>query len=365
MSILQGKRRFATLFALVLAMIVGGTAYMSFAQAPSVTISGNPPVQPKACTQAPGGTAPAFVQGTQVNLSFAGYRNRETLDILFTLPDGRVLDLDEMRKLTGPSTPVPPTTPPPPTDEGGDLFLVEPTSTAWPQGCYTVTGRGLSSGQAAQGFLVIDPTPIENSVPPAGLTVVDIATNQNTALENATIKISGNGFAAGESVTIDVVQPDGTRIAFPSVPSTSANGEFTLYFRFSQARLIGAHAFIATGESSELVGTSPFTVLPDDPRATPPTDMRAIVTPDPINPALRKVTLQGEFFNPNEGVNIELRTANAAFTFGKIYFLTSLRTNAQGKFATTFTLDQRYPTGTYAIRAMGTDSGKAALVNLP
>jgi hypothetical protein len=106
-----------------------------------------------------------------------------------------------------------------------------------------------------------------------------------------------------------------------------------------------------------------FTLKATPAEATSGSALKAIVMDDPQNPLSHRVEIQGQLFTPLEGVILQLHLPYYPLAPGSetMLSLPLQRANAQGKFSLVFTLDQRYPTGTYSLTATGSTSDAIAV----
>jgi hypothetical protein len=340
---------------LAMAAVLGMAAYVAFAGEPAaLDITGGAQKAPCLKAGEGGGAVAAAVQGTQVSFDFSGYAAGETVAVAVTYPDGRVLDLASAINADGLTSPVPPQIASPlKADEGGDIYFVYKPGRRWPAGCYTFTTLGLTSGKQDTSYLVIlpDATPVASQA--------TLSVGPATAPRGAMVELTGSGYLASELISLTAKLPDGTRESLPQVPVASLSGKFTLSIKFSDTRQLGNYTFIAQGRSSGFLATADF-VLVGAPVVTPTLKLQILVAPDKLNSTSHRVEIQGEKFNPGEGVTLQLVVPAPTPTHGVVYPLATIKADVNGKIAVAFTLDQRYPSGNYTVRAEGGVSGKVA-----
>lgn len=361
----------ATVLGLSLAVVLGVVAFVSSAQVipPALAITGTTLFGP--CPVLFGSPSVLAVQQnnpTAIGFNVSGFQAGEPVEISFRLPDGRVRSLRETIAADG-ALNVRNTAIPQPlvADNGGALFFNYNVGNAWPTGCYLIT----AVGQISQ--ITTPPVPLLITsgtisvctlVPPASLAVGTLAPPYAAAgAPDAAVTINGTGFLAGEPITIDVIQPDGTTAPFFGTPTTSASGDFSFAFLFNASRQIGLYTFRATGATSGCEATGTYTLLaPGIGTITPPA-LTTITSVDPVNPNLLRVEVQGEQFTSGENITFEMReaapppTPGLPGTLGRLYSLAPTTADAGGKFAIVFYLDQSFPSSTYTVIAAGGTSG--------
>lgn len=358
------KRLFTIVLSTLLALVLAGFAYSSLAAGTMAIKSNNMSVCPTT-----GATVQSVAQGEVLKFSLAGYHSGEEVLINFAFPDGRYMDLATAYSLDGvigtmsasqPNTLA--------ADNGGDVYFELKPSIKWPAGCYFVQATGLSSAiVSSDHFVVQAPTP----PPPIGSATMTVGTDPGgkaAAPAGTPLQIAGQGFGANEQITISMIQPNGTKAAFPQAPSTSASGEFVVAFKFNEASLPGTYTFVAQGKQTSYNASATFVLLPL-PVPPAPDTLTVIVTPNSLAPMSYHIEIQGEEFTPTEGITLKLRVPLSTATpssppiYGTTYSLPTVRANNNGKFAVAFdlTVGATYSSGSYLVIAEGSDSKKLAM----
>jgi outer membrane protein assembly factor BamB len=91
-------------------------------------------------------------------------------------------------------------------------------------------------------------------VRPAGAVTARISVKPASGPPTSKVKVNGTGFGPTETVVITF---DATRVARST---TDASGSFSTTFKVPASALPGSHAVVATGRTSGLTATAPFTV---------------------------------------------------------------------------------------------------------
>ncbi len=356
---LYGKRIYAIMLTLALTLVVTVSSYITIAQhfaTPNLTISSD---QGSATCSINNLEVPKTTHNQPFSIQAGGFRDNEVLNINITFPDGRQFDLQSASTLGGPVATTNLNLPSVlRTDLGGELHINYTPDQTWSTGCYQVAAQGLSSGQTATTFLVIETEPIGAPIGGASLAVTNEANGASIGLPDAILRMSGDGFGAGEPITIMMIAPNGATATLSEAPLSSPSGGFEQRFKLAAQQPAGVYTFTATGQSSGYRASAQFELQARIVVPVGDANLTLIVSVDPQNPAIRRIEFQGQRFDANEGIILSLHQPPPSSAMLR---LLHLQTNEHGQFATPLTLDQSMPTGLYQAVAEGTDSGKIAV----
>jgi len=354
MNTFTHKRRYAMAFTLLLVLVFGSFVYISAAAGPAMIAI---PTSMAAVPCTPGGAlVPTAVQGSPVSFNLSDFHANEGIAMSFTFPDGHTLNLPAVLAMDGTMNTLNSTVDPTPNvDDSGELYFSYYLNQSWPIGCYIIQAVGQSSGNEGKTGLMIMAAKVDPPFSPL-LNVHKEADGSASGVRGDTIVMKGEKFAGGVPVLISVKAPDGTVSSFPAQPLTSLDGKFRTTFHFTQASMLGAYIFTASGGGLEEPSAA-FTLIE---APTPPPGigiLNVITTTISLQPPLYKVEVQGNKFNPNDGVKLKLTIP--AYTLGApsstVVDLPMQRANDQGKFMFVFYLDQGSPTGIYNITGTGSN----------
>lgn len=329
-------------------------------------------------------TAPIVVPGDTIGIDIRGFHKQDPVTVNVILPDGRIFKLDEMngtRTLTTTEMR---------TDDGGSFYMEYATTsgaeaeTDWPLGCYTLVAQGKQSKSIAKAAMAVlnseeaivstDEYTKTATFSGALLHVVDHETGQSQATQPDKVDMFGIGFAANETVSLEVTMPDGTTQEFPS-QQTSIIGEFqyTTVFTFTKPLPAGIYTFTAVGETSDYSTTATFAIMQPTQGETSWSAVRILEFPMQTDALTKTVQVQGRRFRPGEVVVITI-TPTSAMTQTSIITQTSAITqtnNAQlftttlfaeadtsGNFAVTVPVKRALQA--YTVRAQGSESDRVA-----
>jgi len=210
-------------------------------------------------------------------------------------------------------------------------FTIPPTSGP---GAHKIVATGATSGGKAE----------------AGLTVAQATITLNPASGNpgAVVTVSGNGFAANESVTLafDANPTYSSRVQATATGQLPATG-----FTIPPTSGLGAHSIVVTGATSGHKATAGLTVTPPSGGATTLTIAPASSTRGGA------VSVSGGGFTPNEAVDLTIDGVSTP--------LATLHADAAGVLpATTITIPYAATVGARTLTARGTTSGKTATAAL-
>jgi hypothetical protein len=360
------QQRFAAGFVVVLTLILSGVALRTFATNSGAVMAVRGPAS--AICDRTGQTVPAGYQGSTLSLEVQQLFPGELVVISLTFPDGRVLspvvtsivDTNSLQpfsingvlingldgvidmpinfpfvRFTDVSS--------------GDFAAPFPITNRWPYGCYSFTALGVSSNrQISTDFVVaplIGPAPNPGT---AVLTVEDNTTGDTSSQQGAIVNIFGRGFFADEDVSIWLTAPDGTVFPFAYLPRTSNIGAFAAPFVFNANHPTGFYAFTALGQRSgfQVIARFNLTSRPSVASGYAQLQVSTFLPNPTANPQNSIFQIKGKLFQPYDRVDLWLTLPD-----GAVRGLPSQYTDEYGQFYAEVYLDERLPTGVYAISA--------------
>lgn len=343
--------RFAIVFAVAIAAVIGFYAHSSLAGA-VYTIHG-----PSTATcDATGATVTAGYQDGVFASELHGFWDRETVQISFKFPDGRIYSPSASELLDGVVNLPPNYKVNYQADIGGDLYFEFPISNKWPYGCYTFDAVGLQSGQSASGQFVVAPRQGGDPYPsPAKLNVWRNGSFEASGQHGSTANIQGRFFFPNEVISVWITQPDGSVIDYPQ-QIASDTGNFESSFTFTEAHMTGRYMFTALGTRSGYQVFAPFD-LQARPSTTSGWATLTVAAPSPATTSQNGgVVLSGSMFVPGEPVGLWMTMPNNAVRG----FPTQLA-DGNGDFYSVVQFDERLPVGHYSVTASGVNSGRLVI----
>lgn len=347
-------RRFAVVFALGLALVVG--LYVRQSAAGALYFVHGP--ASAACDRT-GQTEIASYQDDIFGSELHGFWDQEPVTVSFSFPDGQIFSPDAAYLLDGVVNMPTNFTTDYKADVAGDLYFEYPISNKWPYGCYQMTAYGNHSGQTAIGFLVVAPRPsAQPGAIPAQLAVWKNGTFEASAEHDALVNIHGTGFYPNEQVGVWITQPDGSVLGYPTqVASDAGNIEST--FQFTSAHQTGKYTFTAYGLTSKYQVFAPFELRGRQSIPSGWAELRVAF------PALAEtsqngqaIAVSGTLFKPNEPVGLWITLPD-----GGVRGLPTQRADGNGDFYAVLAIDERLPVGSYKLTASGVESGRLQIVD--
>lgn len=349
-------------FTIVLAAILVVFSYRALASAAQITVF---TPQGTALCGRNGSFAPAVFQGQTFMTRFDYYRvlappfGPEPVQVDLTFPDGRVFTIPASQQLDG-VIDLPfnfPLGSRFAANGAGQFSLTIPVPGEWPYGCYSITGRGLSSGginNATSFFVVIpggQPGPSGNASLRATRNGQEIA----AALQGEIVEVDGRGFIGGELVSLWITAPDGAVINFPpgqEVVLATPGGAISTSFQFEGKNPVGRYTFTALGQRSQFRVFASFELRPRPVAERGPAQLNVVVPAD-LGAAQRSIFYaNGDLFFPGERIDLWLTMPDGAVRG----FPSTFADSFAGQFMVELALDERLPTGFYQLTAQGAES---------
>jgi hypothetical protein len=303
-----------------------------------------------------GETVPAGHQLGFVGSELHGFWDSEPIRVTFEFPDGRIFSPDATFLLDGVVDLPPNYRTEYLADVAGDLYFEFPISNKWPYGCYTLSARGVRSGQSVASDFVV--TPRVGAAPNSGLTKFAVMRNgtfDSSGAHNSTVNLHGLNFMPNEVISVWITQPDGTVIDYPQQVASDI-GAFQSSFVFTEAHQTGRYMFTALGTTSGYQIFAPFDL---ESRSSTPTGFAQfrVMFPAPASTSQNDdISVAGSLFSPNEPVGIWMTMPNNA-----VRGLPTQQADGNGDFFATIDLDERLPVGTYRVTAKGVNSGRLVI----
>jgi hypothetical protein len=348
------SRRFAVVFTLLLALVIGFFVHGSLAGS-VYFLHGSTSDR---CDRT-GQSAPADYQDGYFGSELHGFWDQEDVTITFSFPDGRIFSPSSALLLDGVVNMPPNYTTVFRTDVAGDLYFDYPITNKWPYGCYQMTAQGNSSGQVAVGFLVVKarsgPAPNPG---PTKLAVWRNGTFEASAIHDSLVNIHGVNFLPNEQVGVWITQPDGTVIGYPTQVASDA-GNFESSFQFTSAHQTGKYTFTAYGLVSHYQVFAPFELQSG---TSVPSGWAQVRVAYPASASTTQngsdIVVSGTLFSPGEPVGIWLTLPD-----GAVRGLPTQVADGNGDFYAALAIDERLPLGTYHLTAKGVNSGRLVITD--
>jgi hypothetical protein len=353
---------FALSLTIILSMLLVFFSYRAFASAAQITVF--TPQGTALCARS-GGFASAVFQGQTFLTRFDFFRvlappfGPEPIQVDITFPDGRVFTIPASQNLDG-VIDLPSNFPPESrftANGAGQLSLTIPVPGDWPYGCYSVSGRGLSSGgiNNATSFFVVIPGGQPGPSGNASLRVTRNGQDLAAALQGEIVEVDGRGFIGGELVSLWITAPDGTVISFPpgqEVVLATPAGAIATSFQFEGKNPVGRYTFTALGQQSQFRVFASFELRPRPVAERGPAQLHVVVPADLGAPQRTVFFANGDLFFPGERVDLWLTLPDGAVRG----FPSTFADPFAGQFMAELALDERLPTGFYQLTAQGAES---------
>jgi hypothetical protein len=345
------SRRFAIVFASLIALITVFFVHRSAAGS-VYTIHG----PATATCDRTGASAPAGFQDSYFGSELHGFWDRETIEVSFEFPDGRIFSPFAAVLLDGVVDMPPNYKTAYDADIAGDLYFEYPITNKWPYGCYILTAVGTRSGQVASGQFVVAPRQSTGPAPsPAKLDVWRNGTFESSGEHDSTANIHGRFFFPNEVISVWITQPDGTVIDYPQ-QIASDTGNFESSFTFTNAHMTGRYTFTALGTRSGYQVFAPFELRG---RSSTPSGWATLRVAAPYPAATSQnggLAVTGALFSPGEAVGLWMTLPDNA-----VRGLPTQLADDNGDFFAVIDIDERLPVGHYSITASGVSSGRLVI----
>ncbi|WP_129672143.1 hypothetical protein [Candidatus Chloroploca sp. Khr17] len=356
------RRMFMIGMTLTIGLILVISSYRAFASAAQIAVF---TPQGSAFCARTGGSAPAVFQGQTFLTRFDYFRvlappfGPEPVTVDITFPDGRVFTIPASQQLDG-VIDLPNNFPPASrfvSNGAGQFSLTIPVPGTWPYGCYTVSGRGLSSGgiNNATAFFVVAPGGQPGPAGNANLRVTRNGQDIAAAFQGEIVEVDGRGFIGGEFVSLWITAPDGTVIDFPpgqQVVQATPAGALSTSFQFEGKNPTGRYTFTALGQQSQFRVFASFELRAPPVVERGPAQLYVVVPADMSGPQRSVFYANGDLFFPGERVDLWLTFPDGAVRG----FPSTFADPIAGQFLVELALDERLPVGFYQLTAQGAES---------
>lgn len=348
------SRRFALVFALAVALVLGVYVRQSAAAAIYIVHGSS-----SAACERTGQTAQADYQDGIFGSELHGFWDQEPITISFSFPDGQTFSPVAAFLLDGVVNMPTNFTTDFHADVAGDLYFDYPITNKWPYGCYQMTAYGNHSGQTAIGFFVVAPrAAAKPGASPAQFAVWKNGTFEASAEHDALVNLHGTGFYPNEQIGVWITQPDGSVIGYPTQVSSDA-GNFESTFQFTSVHQTGKYTFTAYGLTSKYQVFAPFELRGQQ---SVPSGWAKLRVAYPASGTTTQngasIAVSGTLFQQYEPVGIWITLPD-----GSVRGLPTQLADGNGDFYAVLAIDERLPVGEYKLTASGVYSGRLVITD--
>lgn len=187
------------------------------------------------------------VQNSILGLQFSGFQSRETIAVWITLPNGRVITINEVVLAMNPGRYEVRA------NRNGNAYSEVLLDGSFPTGRYIFSARGNLSGlRVDTGLTLVAPASPAPS-PGVVVTAEKVATSTGTR-----VAFRGSGYLSGETVSLWVTRPNGSVVDLGSVLATG--GTFNARYVPGASAAQGGYTLSARGLTSGRFGIVSFTL---------------------------------------------------------------------------------------------------------
>jgi hypothetical protein len=282
-----------------------------------------------------GQNIPASRQLDTVTLIGSSFDKNEFVGLWVTLADGSIWGLDNGALRA---------------DEGGVFGIDLRLSSALPTGLHYFSVQGKTSGRGAtQPFYLL---PGRGPAPTAG---TRLTFTPATAKQLDTVDFMADGFAANETVSLWLTQPDGSVVGLGEMQADE-NGTFGGSLFLPGQLPVGRHYFTAYGNRSRNTAITPFVLQYGNGLNVPGATLAVEIGRAPQRSFIE---LTGEGFTPNESVSFWLTQPD-----GSVVALGDVDADGDGNLSAVLYLSERLPTGTHYLSFRSNRSNQGGFYKL-
>lgn len=278
---------------------------------------------------------PASQQRDTVVLIGSGFAANELVGLWVTLPDGSVigLDDDDLR-----------------VDSGGVFGIELGLGAGLPVGKHYFSVRGKRSGRGDVQAFYLQP-----GRGPQQTDGTRLVFSPATAKQLDTVELAADGFAANETVSLWLTQPDGSVIGLGDIQA-DGDGAFSGSLFLPGQLPVGRHYFTAHGNSSDNTAITPFVLQYGNGLNVPGAQLAVDIGRGPQRSFLE---LSGEGFSANESISFWLTLPN-----GAVRGLGEVNADGDGNLSVVLYLSERLPVGTHYLSFRSNESNQGGFYKL-